>query len=199
MKMERSTARAGATIGLALFALLSSGTAAFVAKEPPDLFMPSGKLSFTYLRTRGMILPLTEVAPTEAELKGWMEKFPPLLRRFVEGSTVFNGKPYIIDLSGQNDAYPGFPLYYNKTLFRGAGTGQPPATYSELRQAAANVTAAGQGKSFGISHGLRYRPGAWQQDVAYSLAKAGGALGTGVTEWGSIHAMDDSTPRARSS
>lgn len=156
--------------------------AAFIAKEQPDLFLPSGKYRFEYLRSNGLIKPLNDIAPA-AELKAWMATYPPYLRKFAEGVSVFNGRIYLVDLWGES-GYPGFPLYYNKTLFKQTGIGKPPATYTELRQTAAKVTQAGKGKFYGITHGLKFS-GVWHQDVAGSLAHAaGGTGGYGGPAWG---------------
>lgn len=157
--------------------------AAFAAKEPPDIFLPSGRLTFEYLRSKGWIMPLNDCAPSERELKDWMDKFPPHLYKFIEGISVFNGKVYVVDTKGESGA-PGFPLYYNKTLFKLAGIGSPPSTYSELRHVAAKITQAGQGKYFGIVHGLRYKKGVWHQDIAGSLARSAGIDGVGGPDWG---------------
>lgn len=84
--------------------------AAFIAKQPPDLFYPSGKLTFEYLRKKDLVLPLNDVAHTQAELKEWMAKYPQAPPRFVEGSTVFDGKVYIVGMRGEQGG-PGYSLF----------------------------------------------------------------------------------------
>ena len=131
---------------------------------------------------------MNDVAPSEAELKDWMARFPPALRKFVEGVTVFNGKPYTIDLSGEKPAGARWilPLFYNKTIFAQAGVANPPTTFSELRQTAAKVTSAGAGKFFGITSGHGH-PYQWDYDVLSSLAVM---AGTTVTSWSTPNPKD---------
>lgn len=148
--------------------------AAFIANDPPDLFLPTGKMTFNYLKDRGLISPLNSVAPSANELQRWMDQYPAYLRKFVEGVSVFDGKVYYVDTGGESGDI-GFPLYWNKTLFKEAGIGKPPSTQRELRQLAAKITQAGAGKYFGIVHGLRY-PGAWGMELEGSLAFAAGVV-----------------------
>ena len=163
--------------------------ASFVAKDPPDIFAPSGKMSFTYLKENHLILPLNNCAPSAEELKAWMGKFPPI--KYVESANVINGIVYNVDTYGAVNV-PGEPLFYNKTLFKQAGIANPPATQSELRQDAAKIAKAGQGKYFGFVLGLRSE-GTWHTTQTNGLAYANGAVGipwsrdfkTGKSQWNS--------------
>lgn len=71
---------------------------------------------------------------------------------FIEGTTMIKGKiygfPEWMDL-------PSTALFYNKKLFKDAGLDpeKPPKTYSEFREYAKKITAAGKGKYYGFIEG----------------------------------------------
>ena len=159
--------------------------AAFVAKEPPDIFLPVGALSFDNLREKGLLLPLNNAAPNDVELKAWMAQFPDVLGKFRDGVSVFDGKVYTVDLAGEL-AYPGYNFFGNMTLLKEAGWSRLPATFTEVRQAAAKITQAGAGKYYGFAIGLRWNK-AWNYFLQGTFAHAAGSRGT----WGDSPDLKD--------
>lgn len=98
----------------------------------------------------------------------WMEKASPLS---IEGMTV-DGKKLGFPL-----AFEGFGVIYNKELFAQAGIEQLPATFTELKEAAEKLKAAGiepyteaYQESFPLYH-LFNLPFAYESDPAASLDK----------------------------
>ncbi|MDI4643813.1 ABC transporter substrate-binding protein [Cohnella hashimotonis] len=90
---------------------------------------------------------------------------------FTEGTTMLDGKIYSIPaLAG----VPSTLVFYNKKLFQEAGldANSPPKTYSEFREAAKKITAAGKGKYYGIIEGGK-QIGRWKLAATEWSALAG--------------------------
>jgi multiple sugar transport system substrate-binding protein len=65
--------------------------------------------------------------------------------------------PHLVEMDQMNGVQYAIPyvattrnLYYNKDLFRKAGIAAPPATWSELEQAASKIKALGEAEGFGV-------------------------------------------------
>jgi multiple sugar transport system substrate-binding protein len=117
----------------------------FASNESPDIFRISGsyptKMTVSY--AKGWLKPLTPfVSP---ELKGMMPS-----NFFSPNSGLYVGK----DLYGtplMDVQFNGFrPFYYNMELLKKYGYDAPPATWSELKKMATDITRKGEGKVFGF-------------------------------------------------
>ncbi len=94
--------------------------------------------------------------------EGWFQPIDPYVEddfkdHFVEGTfqngiTMFDNQIYSIP---ENPSIPSSLIFYNKKLLQEAGVDvtKQPLNYSEFREAAAKVTAAGKGKYYGIVEG----------------------------------------------
>lgn len=147
--------------------------AAFAAKDPPDIFYPSGALTYQALLAKGLIVAVNDIASNVKEFSDWLSKFPAEVKLYAEQE--MGGKVYAFNLVGEVGTVN--PLFWNKTLFKEAGLSGPPRTQSELRQAAAKLTQAGQGKSFGIIHSLKTGAEMWHYDLTGSIVRFAGGRG----------------------
>jgi len=101
---------------------------------------------------------LDNIAPSMEELRKLMAKFPADQLPFVENVNMFGGKVYSWPTSVQDMA---MMLFWNPQLFREAGLkasdGGPavPDSLAAVRTAAKKVTGLGQGKVYGIVHGIK--------------------------------------------
>lgn len=91
---------------------------------------------------------------------------------FAEGLNVLGGKLYSIP---ETRPLPNTMVFYNRDLFVKAGLdpNKPPKTYSEFRDYAKKITAAGKGKFYGIIEGGQ-QVNRWKA-AAVDFADLGGA------------------------
>lgn len=140
--------------------------ASFEARNPPDLFLGFFEPLAEEIG-QGWVQPIAD--PSDPDLMAWKAKFPE--GTFVDGAQVIDGQIYSFPILFEpNTIY----LYYNKTLFAKAGITQPPATWSELRETARRITAAGAGKFYGMVTGSK-DVWPWFMNISYLAATAGGS------------------------
>lgn len=111
----------------------------FQTKRAPDLFhSPSSQLGAFV--AAGWVLPLPDLIDATV-----LEKAAPYHQKNSE--LVWGGVPYAVPTTAFTNR-----LVINNDLFKKAGLDPeaPPATYSEVRKAAAGLTKAGDGKSYGM-------------------------------------------------
>lgn len=138
----------------------------------PDIFpIPTG---FTFLQAlkEKWIQPIDKYVDElyPGGMSAWKARFP--ATSFVPGINVWDGKVYIPPKN-----YPGGDtalLYYNKSLFKDAGLdpNNPPKTWGELRADAKKITAAGNGKYYGIIMGGK-QLNRWSADIGTLATTAG--------------------------
>ncbi len=115
---------------------------------------------------------------------GFLDPNPPNVDRYLKSGAwnafvvnymTINGKTYGLPLDDGSRA----SLFYNKTLFREAGIGQPPATFTELMADArklAKVDASGKMTRSGISLRLSGQGSGITEKFRFILEPAGGSL-----------------------
>lgn len=153
--------------------------AAIRSEDPPDIFVtggiPGGLLKAVEL---GWLMPLDDVAPSKEQFLQWVNRFPLEERPFVDGVNMVEGKTYSWPSGIQDFA---MMLYWNVGLFRDAGLkgagGGPaaPETLADVRQFARKITEVGQGRVYGIVHGIQ-RPAIWDQDLFHPATGEGWQL-----------------------
>ncbi len=110
-------------------------------------------------------------------LEVWKSRYPDGC--FIEGINVYEGKIYRAPKN-----YPGgysALLFYNKSLFKQAGPDpeKGPVTWSQLREHAKKITAAGQGKTFGLIEGGK-QLNRWARSIGALSRTAGGIHWDGI-------------------
>lgn len=141
--------------------------AAVKSGEAPDLFpVPTG------MRLAALVKD------------NWFQPLDPYIDQsfkdlFVEGTfqngiTMIDNQIYSIP---EAQSMPSSLVFYNKKIFREAGLDpdNPPATYSEFRQAAKKITEAGRGKYYGIIEGGK-QSNRWQTTVREWASLGGDGL-----------------------
>jgi len=115
---------------------------------------------------------------------GFLDPNPPNVDRYLKSGAwspfvvnymTINGKTYGLPLDDGSRA----SLFYNKTLFREAGIGQPPATFTELMADArklVKVDASGKMTRSGISLRLSGQGSGITEKFRFILEPAGGSL-----------------------
>ena len=132
---------------------------AFESGSPPDMF--------------NMNQPRQQAEAGWAEpLDAYLDATPGLRESFIPGSFlnnqgIYNGETHGLPMYAQT-----MRLYYNKTLFEGAGLdpAAPPTTWTELREYSKAISEAGTG-AYGFIFGDKF-PWVWDMNV---LRLAGGA------------------------
>jgi len=111
----------------------------------PDLFPIPSTVKLSTAVNEGWFQPIDPFV--EADFK---EKF--IEGTFQNGITSFDDQMYAIP---ENPSIPHSLIFYNKKLLQEAGVdvAKQPFTYSNFRDAAAKVTAAGNGKFYGLVEG----------------------------------------------
>ncbi|MBD2871842.1 ABC transporter substrate-binding protein [Paenibacillus arenilitoris] len=157
--------------------------------EAPDLFpVPTG-MKLSALVKDGWFQPLDPYLD-----QSFKDKF--VDGTFQNGTTMANDQIYSIPEAA---SLPSSLVFYNKKLFREAGLDpeNPPATYSEFREAAKKITEAGKGRYYGMIEGGKQN-NRWTT-TAKEWASLGGAglsgsspinLATGETTYDSQEVLD---------
>lgn len=123
--------------------------------QGPDVFSVDNAWLATYVN-KGYLVDLTSVLAAEE-----LDRYPDWARTYA-ASSLFNGGMYFIPSSIET-----VRLIYNKQLFRAAGLDpeQPPVTFEDMKQAAAQISQAGEGVN---KYGFALAAG----DSQYSLQTA---------------------------
>jgi ABC-type glycerol-3-phosphate transport system substrate-binding protein len=142
---------------------------AFESEASPDVFLR--RHTFSQVFNNGWAQPLDQWITPE-----WLSQFPE--GSFVETKNMWNG--YIYTFPHTTNKFDRV-LYINEDIFREAGLVNQfdeitvPQTWNELRTMAKQITAAGNGKYYGVGIGIKDpRHFSWWLD----LANLAGAPGT---------------------
>lgn len=118
---------------------------AFAGSDMPDVFFSAAQFNLIELSSQELVSPVSDVVPAD-----WEARFAE--GAFVEGVNMLNGDIYSWPERGP--WHRGL-MYINKDVLEAAGLDPEfvPQTWDELREAAAEVTAAGGGNFYGIVFG----------------------------------------------
>jgi multiple sugar transport system substrate-binding protein len=93
-------------------------TAAFAAGDPPEVFSAAQSFPYKFIQANKVVA---------LDKKGWATALSEAYPKNLLDAFSFEGHVYGVPYS-----FDGVTLVYNTELLRGAGIGQPPATYDEL-------------------------------------------------------------------
>lgn len=112
----------------------------FQSGDAPDIFFWIGRnrvLTMAELLDQGWIAP---IAPEGTDLTEWQQRWPE--GSFVEGINLHEGEVYSFPFNDNKIWGPGY-MFINREVYRAAGLNpdEPPATWSELREACQAIKA----------------------------------------------------------
>ncbi len=110
--------------------------------EAPELFRPTNSFITEFVNA-GYLIPITELTGGGEFVSGYEGSF-------VNNQHIFDGKIYTLPYN-----ITTYKFIINNDLFKKAGILEYPRTWEQVREAAGQITKAGDGKAFGFVLGLQ--------------------------------------------